>query len=339
MPALHHILGVALYDALPTIRPENLMLPTKWVKENVEPVPAYKSGRIDCRQPSSHGKCIGHYHDRSKHKQRSGKPNLRAIFCAGRLQVGTRWYDLGVMSINRDIFLGRAGELFRLQGVLLKRSVPDPRNYPAEQKRLWADKVARMVVLRLMNPHVVALEDDARKRYCAVLVAHLKSRSLQAASLGRRREAIDYARAISPDWTRRELVQPRHPTLQHALLFSLSLALKSDDAADLLHMAAWLEYRIPVFSREACINLYSSACRQLSMLVPEWHANSFLCNWKAAGSIETALEQQYCRVLDQASERSVSASSVIGLSDLPKTANPDLKLDQKQSAGSRFLED
>jgi hypothetical protein len=313
-----------------------MALPVKWVKQKVEPTKLYARGAFDARRVENYGKLIGHYHTDSKIRN---CPNRRAIFCAGRIQIGLVWHDVGVVTGAKDIFLGRNGELWRLQGALLKGFAPNPAHYPGEAKKVWADRVSRSVVLRLMNPHVLALEDDARKRYHAVLTAHLKNRTLEAAALGRRREAIDYAKAISPSWNRRDLVSPRNPTLRHALLFSLSLALSSDDAADLIHMAAWLEYRVPVFNREACINLYSSACRQLSMLVPEWHAHSFLCNWRVAGSIETVLEEQYCRTLNMASDRQVSAQAVLGLDLSPPASKPDLDIKSAGTAQVRFVEE
>ena len=182
------LLGIRLYRRLHhPIKGDNIMaLPVKWVKQHVEPTKLYEKGVFDARRRENHGKLMGHYHTESKIRD---CPNRRAIFCAGRIQIGLVWHDVGVIVHAKDIFLGRNGELWRLQGALLRSPAPNPAHFVGEAKRVWADRVARAVTMRLMNPHVLALEDDARKRYHAVLTAHLKNRTLEAAALGRRRRA------------------------------------------------------------------------------------------------------------------------------------------------------
>jgi hypothetical protein len=249
------------------------------------------------------------------------------------------WHDLGVLAKNKEVFLGRDGVIWRLQGVLLERPVPDPHRLSPNGRRIWADGVARAVQERLTSPHVLMLQDSARVRYREILRAHLKERSLLAASLGRRRDAKDWALAVSPDWTEHDLLKPRYPTVTHALYFCLALALDGDDAADLIHLAAWLEYGIPVFDRATCVNLYSSTVRQLSLLVPSWHAQSYLCDWRVGGSITEAFQRQYARVLGEAVEREVSAESVIGI-DIsgPSAPPPTSILIEKTAQASTVME-
>ncbi len=308
---------VRIYPEKPPLTYEDIFVPglkQKWIKKHVEPTSDYSGGRFDARLAENHGKVFGHYHTFSG--RRDGKPNRRAILCAGRIEIGLVWHDLGVLSKSCEVFLGRDGTIWRLQGVLLERAVPDPFRLTAVGKRIWADGVARAVQERLTQPQVLLLQDAAQTRYRQILRAHVKERALLAASLGRRRDAKDWALAVCRDWTEHDLLSPRHPEIRHALYFALALALDGDDAADLLHLAAWLEYGIPVFDRATCVNLYASAVRQLSLLVPAWHAQSYLCDWRAGGSITEAFQRQYARVLGEAVEREMTAEAVIGI-DIP----------------------
>ena len=113
--------------------------------------------------------------------------------------------------------------------------------------------------------------------------------------------------------------------MQHAVLFSLVLALESDTAADLIELAAFIEHRLPLYNRQACQAIYQSSVELLAKLCPAWWAQSFLCPWHTVGSIEKLFKAQFCRIVNDSWVREVPITAVTGI-EVNIDLNPETKM-------------
>ena len=148
----------------------------------------------------------------------------------------------------------------------------------------------------------VMLTDEAARRYRSIARALVSKRVLEAAAQGIPRDATTYAHGVGADWTAHDLLEPRCPDMQHALLLSLVLALPASDAASLIELGALIEHRVPMVTKEASALIYQQSCALLSRLCPEWWARSYLTDWDTVGCIDTLFRAQYCRMLNAAWE-------------------------------------
>ena len=272
---------------------------------------------------------------RNKHQ----KPSRYTIYYCGMVTINMVPHHLGVVPWRTDVFLARYNEVWLLKGVKLpdKNQIIPPTDLSDSARRMWADGIARMVSERLTPERELHMMNEAQRRYCALVAALVNERCIKAATYGRRRSPKDYATGVSIEWSASDLLKPRSPTLRHALMTSLALALPADKATELIKLGAWLEYRIPVFSTESSSALYHNACWQLSRMCPTWHAESYLCDYTLLGSIEEIFRNQFNRVLGVANARELPVEDVAGCGVSYGVGEPEWRTDANQE-GSFALE-
>ena len=275
------------------------------------------------------GKLMGYY----RWRPAKNRPQKRTgIFYCGTVTIGMVPHHLGVCPWRTEIFLCRFNEIWLLDNVELddKNQIPSPAKMNKVARRIWADSIARLVADRLTPQKEMVVMSEATRRYQALVAALVNERCIKAATYGRTRTATDYAKGISIDWTQGDLLRPREPTLMHALMTALVLALPAAKATELIKLGAWLEYRIPVFSTESALALFHNACWQLSRLSPTWHAESYLCDWNILGPLDSIFHSQFMRIMGAASARELpiedvaGCSAKYGASDTTQTTDPYL---------------
>ena len=231
---------------------------------------------------------------------RHGALSRHAIRSAGLVRMGLSTYALGLAVGSRALFLGRGSRLWRVPGVQLPQPAASLAAMGKDEARLFADTAARVLAEAMTPRPEMDLTDEAHRRYRAITRALVNKRIVEAAANGVPREARDYAHGISPEWTARDLLEPRAPDLQHAVLLSLVLALPAPDASGLIELGALLEHRVPIVTKEAAGVMYQQACALLARLCPEWWSRAHLTDWPQVGSIEALFRGQYCRMLNAA---------------------------------------
>ncbi|QDP54549.1 MAG: hypothetical protein Unbinned2514contig1000_41 [Prokaryotic dsDNA virus sp.] len=267
--------------------------------------PKWRAGKRE------YGRIMGTFYWSSK----SNNPikNYRIAY-VGKITIGMVTHHLGVVAWEDWIFLSRYGEIWRLDGVTLpdKKKVVNPVRMGATARRLWADSIAQMVLDRLTPKTELVIMNEAKRKYHHLVAALVNERCIKAATYGRKRTPRHYAQAISLEWTQHDLLKPREPSLMHALMASLVLALSAEKAADLIKLGAWLEYRVPLFSTESALAIYHNSCWQLSRLCPTWHAESYLCDWHVLGPLDELFFKQFLRVMGVASARDLPVEDIAG---------------------------
>jgi len=231
---------------------------------------------------------------------RHGALSRHAIRSAGLVRMGLATYVLGLAVGSRALFLGRGARLWRVPGVQLPQPAASLAAVTPEEARLIADAAARVLAEAMTPRPEMDLTDEAHRRYRAITRALVNKRVVEAAANGVPREARDYAHGVSPDWTVHDLLEPRYPDTQHAILLSLVLALPAPDASGLIELGALLEHRVPLVTKEAAGVMYQQACALLARLCPEWWSRAHLTEWSVVGSIEALFRGQYCRMLNAA---------------------------------------
>jgi hypothetical protein len=232
--------------------------------------------------------------------QRNGSMARHAIRSAGIVRMGLATYVLGLAVGSRALFLGRGARLWRVPGVQLSGPAVSLAAVPQEEARLLADTAARVLAEAMTPRPELELTDEANLRYRAIARALVMQRVVEAAAQGVPREPKDYAAGVSPEWDAHDLMSPRYPDMQHAILLSLVLALSAKDAAGLIELGALLEHRVPIVTKEAAGMMYQQACALLARLCPEWWSRAHLTEWTQVGSIEALFRGQYCRMLNSA---------------------------------------
>lgn len=231
---------------------------------------------------------------------RQGSLARHAIRSAGLVRMGLATYVLGLAVGSRALFLGRGARLWRVPGVQLTTPATSLAAVGAEEARLLADTAARVLAEAMTPRPEMELTDEAHRRYRAIARALVTKRIVEAAAQGVPREPKDYAHGVSPEWDASDLMEPRCPDTQHAVLLSLVLALPASDAASLIELGALLEHRVPIVTKEAASAMYQQACALLARLCPEWWSRAHLTEWSQVGSIEALFKGQYCRMLNSA---------------------------------------
>lgn len=268
------------------------------------------------------------------------------VYSVGPVQLGPTRYVAGVAPPSRQVFLTRLGKLHLLLDARLEAEPPpkpervwvsrrpwvrggrrpDPktrvernrarqlhRARDQERLRLWADVCARMVVEAIVpSPNRALLEAEALDYQERVEL--LVDRACRAAAEhGLERRPVDYARAVHPSWTARDLLAARVPSIQHALLVSLVLALEPFEAVPLICHAALQEFQAPLVDEVVARALYQQAVRLLATLCPAWWGQGALTDWTQVGCIDLLWRDQHARTLALAQERQVGLAVVAGL--------------------------
>tara|TARA_R100000664_G_C2757062_1_gene145091 strand:- start:1900 stop:2859 length:960 start_codon:yes stop_codon:yes gene_type:complete len=277
------------------------------------------------------GRVLGYYY---WSKQVNYSVKKYPIYYAGTITIGQVVHHLGVCAWRDEVFLSRFGEVWKLDGVVLPdpKKISNPSKMSPNARKAWADGIARVVADATTPDNELLLINEAVRKYHALVSALVNERCIKAASYGRRRAPKDYAKGISRDWTQSDLLKPREPTLMHALMVSLVLALSANKAADLIKLGSWLEYRVPLFSSESSLALYHNACWQLSRLCPTWHAESFLCDFTLLGSLEELFYRQFMRVMGVAEARELPVIDVAGVSPGFGINEPKWRTDSNENA-------
>lgn len=231
---------------------------------------------------------------------RHGALSRHAIRSAGIVRMGLSTYVLGLAIGSRALFLGRGGRLWKVPGVQLPEVMPSLAAVDPDVARQLADRAARVLAQATTPMPELDLTDEAHRRYRAIARALVNKRILEAAAMGIPMEAKDYAHGVSAEWDASDLMEPRCPDMQHAILLALVLALPASEAAPLVELGALLEHRVPLITKEAASAVYQQACALLARLCPEWWSRAHLTDWKTIGSIEDMFKAQYCRMLNSA---------------------------------------
>ena len=281
---------------------------TKWQENTITVYKKYADGLVYSHSSRTWGTRCGLYH-RLIEDRRMYLP----IIMAGPVQIGFTIHDLLVVQNQKWIFLGRNGRIWRLEKVRLPRKVPYLNSLSHNGIKLWADALSRAVVDRLTPKSVVEPMGQANARYRHICKQLVIKRVMDAAALGRQRSMDDFAKGVSPDWTKTDLATPRIPTVQHAIMLSLVLALDSETASDIIELAAFCEHKLPLYNRQACLSIYQSSVELLAKLCPAWWSQSYLCPWHTVGSIEDLFKAQFSRILNDAWTRELPIEAVTGL--------------------------
>lgn len=280
----------------------------RWKENEISVFKRYSDGYITTHSQSTWGVRCGLYHRFVNDK----RMYLPLILC-GPIQIGFTMHDTFVVARHNWIFLGRNGRIWRLENVRLPRKPPYIGDLAREGMIVWADTVARMIVDRL-TPHQISEPlSQANQRYRHICKQLVTKRVMDAASLGRKRSMDYFASGISPDWTKSDLATPRIPTVQHAVLLCLVLALDSETASDVIELAAFCEHKLPLYNRQACLSIYQSSVELLAKLCPAWWSQSYLCPWEQVGSIEQLFKAQFCRIINDTWTRELPVEAVVGL--------------------------
>lgn len=231
---------------------------------------------------------------------RHGALSRHAIRSAGIVRMGLSTYVLGLAVGSRALFLGRGARLWRVPGIQLPEIMPSLASVDADTARQLSDRAARLLAHASTPRPELDLTDEAMRRYRSITRALVNKRILDAAAVGMPLDAADFAHGISAEWDAADLMEPRCPDMQHAILLCLVLALPASEASALVELGALLEHRVPLVTKEAATTIYQQACALLARLCPEWWSHAHLTDWKAVGSIEELFKAQYCRMLNSA---------------------------------------
>ncbi len=250
------------------------------------------------------GEVIGYEHDKTP------------IYNVGTVMVGLQASVLGVTRLG-GVVLGRGGRLWRVRGAIIEKALVDDRPTEVssrEEAVVWADKVARAVVDKLVGKKELQVTGELARRYRLLVEVHVERLVLRGAQYGYKVTADGLARAVSARWRAKELMRPRYPSLTHALWVALVLGLPAKDAGDLLVMGGLAEFKVPIVSREVAIGLYHQAVVLLGRMYPEWHLRGGLTDWRREGwTLERLFKGQYTRVLSSAWDRELPVEVLAGV--------------------------
>jgi len=265
----------------------------------------YSQGREDS---NNYGANIGYFY-----LQGGTKRKRYDIVSAGLIQIGMQTYWVGVIPGRREFFLGVRGRLWKFPGKNIQVKVVSPETLTDASKRAWADGIVRSIADSLTTKEEARVCVQAIKRYRKLVRSLVNARIVDAAALGYTRTTKHYAQGVCEAWRDFDLLVPSVPTVKHALMVSLVLALDAKDAAQLIELAGLLEYRSPIINRETALGIYQQGVSLLSRLVPQWWNQGFCTDWKTTGSIERTFRGQYARMLNQAWNRDIPLEAAAGM--------------------------
>lgn len=220
-----------------------------------------------------------------------------SIQSIGKVYWGGQPCALGVALGSTSVFIARAKTLARFPGVRLPAPAPNIRALDRGTARAYGDTVARAWADAVTPLPVRASTREATRRYHDLVRSHVGRTILECAGAGERRTEKDFARFVNPEWVTSDLITPRHPTVTHALLVSLVLALDASYARHLIYYAGLCEYRLPVLTEAGAAGLYTEARRLLAALSPGWWSRAHLWDWKVGGALDEVLQAQWCRMV------------------------------------------
>lgn len=246
-----------------------------------------------------------------------GEMSTFNVLNVGPIQVGVRTYYVGIIPGRKDIFLGANGKVWRYPRRKLFDRPPEPPDTlnPRWRKSvaLWASvhREAALERMDVMPEH--ALGNESRTRYVSLVRSLVFKRILDCAAFGVARTPRKMAKYVSPHWTEYDLIDVVVPTVRHAVLVSLLLALREDEAANLIELAAFCEYRCTVVTAHSARALYQGAAEQLARMCPEWWSAGYATNWEQYGSIEQRMRRQFMRIVRDAADIDGSAHAIAGV--------------------------
>lgn len=244
--------------------------------------------------------------------RRNNQLGRHAIRSAGLVRMGLSTFVLGLAVGSRALFLGRGARLWRVPGVQLPEPMPSLAAVDKDVARQLADRAARVFAESVTPVPELELTDEANKRYRAIARGLVGKRIVEAAAQGIPMDADAYAHGVSPDWDGHDLMEPRAPDTQHAVLLSLVLALPAAEAASLVELGALIEHRVPMVTKDAAASIYQQACALLARACPEWWSRAHLTDWTTVGSIEACFKGQYCRMLNAAWGKDIGLTGDVG---------------------------
>ena len=305
----------------------------QWEDGKIVPNPSYKEGSMDLSHSSSIGISCGRYHFMNNNRK------IRAhMLFGGTIDIGMTKHDVFFVQGRRYFFLGRDGRMWKIDGVMLPHKVPFVRNLSYEGLQIWSDTMTRFVVDRLTPKRIAEPLANAKRRYRRVIREMVELRVLDAATQGRERTVEYFAKSVSPDWQIVDLVSPKYPSVKHAILVMLVMAQDVEKAADVIELAAFIEHKLPLFNRQACISIYHSAVEQLSHLCPAWWSQGYLCPWHSIGSIEQLYVAQFCRIMNDSYHREIPEEFAAGIAASTKRYDsPEMEI--ALQAGSGYIRD
>lgn len=265
----------------------------------VKPSSRLARGTIDLREP---GRSLGEW-------QPSDVNEPCMIVNCGFIQVGMATHALGVVPGRREVFLAHDAKLWRFKGKLLPVEASPPDYRTPETLSVWADRYARMFLDLVSNVPELATTSKAIAHYHRLVNAHLNERIRACADLDIKRTSDDFAKGVCAGWGPHDL-RPRYPSMRHATLISLVLALEPNDASELIEMASFIEMRVPLITREIALATYQQGCRMLARLCPDWWMAGFTTEWKDIGDIDRLFRAQYARMVNDALVRGVELRNV-----------------------------
>ena len=236
------------------------------------------------------------------------------VFCAGPVRVGVGDQFLCVVGYNPYFCWLRNGKLWWHERIVMPNYFETPRSC-ADSAEIteWADACARAVLDRITPNRVGKIYKESTRRYWSILRALVDERILDAASLGYDKTHEDFAHGVYEEWRASDLLSPRCPTIRHAVLSSLVLALDAEKAAQLIELASLLENKVPIISQEVALSIYQHSASMLARLCPQWWNQGYLCNWRMVGSIERMFRAQHVRMLNDAFDKGVQFESSAGV--------------------------
>lgn len=256
----------------------------------------------------------GNVTDRPEHYgRRLGRVDGEDIINCGPIHIGITVYLLGVVPGQSGAYLCKGSRVWQYPRSFKRVVSRPPGRTDRERRRLWADARARAFLDIVDAPNQAKVTSGAVRRYHDIVHALVHGRMLDAGALGLRRTVSDYAHGVSHEWVEADLVTPRRPTIRHAVLTSLVLALENEKAAELIELAAMIEMSMPVVSRDAALRIYTHAATCLARLSPAWLMQGYALDWHAHGPIERAFRAHFCRMLNESWERDIPIESVAGI--------------------------
>lgn len=306
----------------------------QWEDGKIVPSPSYSEGSLDLSNDNMIGFSCGRYHFVFNER----KVRAHLLF-AGSIDIGMTKHDVLVVQGRRYFFLGRDGKIWKIEGVKLPHRVPFVRNLTFEGMQIWADTMTRFVVDRLTPKRIAEPLANAKRRYRRVIREMVELRVLDAATQGRERTVEYFAKGVSPDWKIADLVSPRYPSVRHAILSMLVLAQDVEKAADVIELAAFIEHKLPLFNRQACISIYHSAVEQLSHLCPAWWSQGYLCPWHSIGSIQQLYVAQFCRIMNDSYHREIPEEFAAGITITTEKHHTSPEMEVALQANAGYIRD
>ncbi len=230
----------------------------------------------------------------------------------GVMQLGITRYWAGVIPGKRMIFLGRNGQLWRFKHRQLPGKAANPLTMDADGKSIWMETYRSLIEDLLCPAEEIQSTKYANWRYRATVKELVRRRIDEARDYDRDLSPTDFARGVCESWSHIDLLNPRYPTVQHALFTALVLALERKQAAELIELGALMEYRVPLVTRHMAGQMYDQGIRLLARLCPAWYSEGWALDWKLYGSIDRYFRREFAKTISLASTQDADFAAVHG---------------------------